>query len=242
MEQGLGALQGRNLGSLEERIGYRFERRALLEKAVVHASARDGHQQAEDNERLEFLGDRVLGLAIAELLYNEFPRADEGELARRFNRLVRKNTCARVSEQMELGSCLVLSRSEQSSGGNANINILGDACEALLGAIFLDGGYERAKKVILRYWKPLLLNPDEIPIDPKTALQEWAQGNHMKLPRYREISREGPDHEPVFVMEVTVGKIAPASGRGSSKRMAEREAAITLLMREGVWKENKAYE
>jgi len=227
---------------LEQRINYSFKNRKLLEMALVHASAREGKAVAEDNERLEFLGDRVLGLAIAELLYENFPRASEGELARRFNRLVRKQSCALIAGEMGLGECLRLSRSEHSSGGAANVNILGDACEALLGAVFLDGGYERARRLIRKFWKPLLLDEGEIPVDPKTALQEWAQGQQRQLPRYQVVSRDGPDHQPLFTIEVAVKGIAPARGQGNSKRDAERQAAVALLMREGVWKENKTYE
>ena len=230
------------LTQLQEKIGYTFKDRTLLEKAVIHASAREKKRQSEDNERLEFLGDRVLGLSIAELLYAEFPMAPEGELARRFNRLVRKETCALVSKNMSLGNHLILSQSEKMAGGTRNINILGDACEAVLGAVFIDGGFAPAKDLILRFWRPLLLNADEIPVDPKTALQEWAQGNHLKLPRYVEVSRSGPDHEPVFVMQVIVERIAPQTGEGNSKRLAEREAAAALLIREGVWKENQVYD
>ncbi len=230
------------LTDLQNKIGYRFTNRALLEKAVVHASAREKKRQTEDNERLEFLGDRVLGLTIAELLYHEFPKAPEGELARRFNRLVRKETCAMISKNMNLGNHLILSQSEKTAGGTQNINILGDACEAVLGAVFIDGGFQPARELINRFWRPLLLNADEIPVDPKTALQEWAQGRHLKLPRYVELSRSGPDHEPVFVMQVIVERIAPEQGKGSSKRLAEREAAAALLIREGVWKENQVYD
>ncbi len=230
------------LTQLQEKIGYTFKDRTLLEKAVIHASAREKKRQSEDNERLEFLGDRVLGLSIAELLYAEFPMAPEGELARRFNRLVRKETCALVSNNMALGNHLILSQSEKTAGGTRNINILGDACEAVLGAVFMDGGFVPANELILRFWRPLLLNADEIPVDPKTALQEWAQGNHLKLPRYVEVSRSGADHEPVFVMQVIVERIAPQAGQGNSKRLAEREAAAALLIREGVWKENQVYD
>ncbi len=230
------------LTQLQEKIGYTFKDRTLLEKAVIHASAREKKRQSEDNERLEFLGDRVLGLSIAELLYAEFPMAPEGELARRFNRLVRKETCALVSKNMDLGNHLILSQSEKTAGGTRNINILGDACEAVLGAVFIDGGFIPARELILRFWRPLLLNADEIPVDPKTALQEWAQGNHLKLPRYVEVSRSGPDHEPEFVMQVVVERIAPQTGQGNSKRLAEREAAAALLIREGVWKENQVYD
>jgi len=227
---------------LQKRIGYAFDNEKLLEKAVIHASAREKRRYSGDNERLEFLGDRVLGLTIAELIYGEFPQAPEGELARRFNRLVRKETCAAVSRQMRLGDHLVLSPSEQSAGGKANVNILGDACEALLGAVFLDGGFKDARQLIINYWRPLLLNTDEVPIDPKTALQEWAQGNRLRLPRYVEVSRSGPDHEPEFEIEVLVERLQPQRGKGGSKRVAERNAAAALLIREGVWKESQVYE
>jgi ribonuclease-3 len=235
-------LAKRELKELQDRIGYEFDNQKLLEKAVVHASARDKKKHKGDNERLEFLGDRVLGLCIAELLYTEFPKASEGELARRFNRLVRKETCAQVARQMQLGDHLVLSVSEKSTGGSGNLNILGDACEALLGAVFLDAGFKQANRLILQYWKPLLLSEDEVPIDPKTALQEWAQGHRFKLPRYVVVSRSGPDHEPVFEMEVIVERLEPQRGTGSSKRLAERAAAAALLMREGVWKKDKSYD
>lgn len=232
----------KGLQALQERIGYSFKDEALLAKAVVHASARE-QRRGDDNERLEFLGDRVLGLTIAELLYGHFPDASEGELARRFNRLVRRETCAEVAREMLLGQHLVLSPSEQIAGGCDNVNILGDACEALLGAIFLDGGFRKARKLILGYWKPRL-QQDEGPVtaDPKTALQEWAQGHRLKLPRYVEVSRSGPDHDPLFVMEVLIERLEPQRGEGSSKRMAERNAAAAMLVREGVWKEANIHD
>lgn len=236
------ASQSKGLQALQERIGYSFKDEALLAKAVVHASARE-QRRGDDNERLEFLGDRVLGLTIAELLYGHFPDEAEGDLARRFNRLVRRETCAEVARAMQLGEHLVLSSSEKSAGGSDNVNILADACEALLGAIFLDGGFRKAKKLIHIYWKPLL-QQDEGPLaaDPKTALQEWAQGHRLKLPRYVEVSRSGPDHDPLFVMEVTIERLAPQRGEGSSKRMAERNAAAAMLVREGVWKETTCHD
>ena len=230
------------LSTLQDRIKYQFNDVTLLQKAVVHASARERKRQAEDNERLEFLGDRVLGLTISELLYLEFPKAPEGEMARRFNRLVRKETCAQVSKKMRIGDHLVLSPSEKAAGGTTNVNILGDACEAVLGAVFIDGGFDAARALIRRYWQPLLLKTEQIPIDPKTALQEWAQGRQLKLPRYEEISRTGPDHEPTFLMQVVVEHLPPERGKGSSKRMAEREAATAMLIREGIWDENQAYD
>lgn len=235
-------MKPKGLKALQERIGYEFRDEALLAKALMHASARERRSGPDENERLEFLGDRVLALTIAELLYERFAEAPEGELAKRFNRLVRRETCAGVARGMRLGEHLLLSPSEKSSGGSDNVNILGDACEALLGAVFVDGGMRKAKKLILHYWKPLLQEDEAVSSDPKTALQEWAQGNRLKLPRYVEVSRSGPDHDPLFVMEVMVERLAPQRGEGNSKRVAERNAAAALLVREGVWKENTAHD
>lgn len=235
-------MKSKGLKLLQERIGYAFNDTALLEKAVIHASARETRRGEDDNERLEFLGDRVLALTIAELLYGAFPDAPEGELAKRFNRLVRRETCALVAREMRLGEHLVLSTSEKTAGGGSNVNILGDACEALLGAVFLDGGFAAARQLVLQYWTPLLPAETEVSSDPKTALQEWAQGHRLKLPRYLEVSRSGPDHDPFFVMEVVVERLEPQRGEGNSKRMAERNAAAALLVREGVWKENTSYD
>ncbi len=223
------------LQHLSERLGYAFKDRSLLKLALTHASARAGAAPNEDNERLEFLGDRVLGLAIAELLTTSFPEASEGELARRFNQLVRAETCAEVALKWELGKLIEMSGGEAESGGRAKKTILANACEAVLGAIFTDGGYEAARDVVHRFWAPELDGLDLATHDAKSVLQEWAQGRRLPLPRYLEVAREGPDHAPRFTAEVQIDGVAPERGQGANKRAAEQAAALAMLLREGVW-------
>lgn len=220
---------------LEKKLGYRFKKEALLECALTHASVRGGKAARADNERLEFVGDRVLGLAIAGFLNNTFPEAKEGELARRYNSLVRGETCARIGRELELGPRLILSEAEASSGGREKETILADAVEALLGAIYLEAGFDTARDVVLKLWQSLLNEQTtQVAADAKTALQEWAQGRGLTLPRYSVISREGPDHAPLFTAEVLIKSLEPARGEGASKRLAEQSAAAALLAREGV--------
>lgn len=221
----------------EKALGYRFADRGLLKRALTHASVRSQRSGGEDNERLEFLGDRVLALAIAELLVEIDPAATEGELARLFNRLVRKETCAKVGRDLGIGEVLILSTSENESGGRKKDTILADACEALLGAIFIEAGFAPARDCVRRLWMPLIEAARQTRIDPKSALQEWAQGRGQALPRYAEIERVGPDHAPRFRSEVLVGDLSPAEGEGASKRAAEQAAAAILLRREGVWRQ-----
>jgi ribonuclease III len=225
----------RDLKHLFERLGYAFNDRSLVELALTHASARPSLKPNEDNERLEFLGDRVLGLAVAELLTASFPEASEGELARRFNQLVRAETCAEVAQRWELGKLIVMSGGEAESGGRAKKTILANACEAVLGAIFIDGGYAAARDVVHRFWAAELSGLDLAAPDAKSILQEWAQGRHLPLPRYTEVSREGPDHKPRFTSEVQIDGVAPERGHGANKRAAEQAAALAMLLREGVW-------
>ncbi len=220
---------------LEARVGYQFKDRTLLKKALTHASVRQDSAKRRDNERLEFLGDRVLGLAVAELLNETYPSATEGELARIFNSLVRGAACAEVARALDMGPHLILSDSEESSGGRDKTTILADACEALLGAIFLEAGYEKARDVVRAHWGPRLDVPGEKGADAKSALQEWAQGQGLDLPHYTEIARAGPDHAPCFTAEVRIKGKKPARGDGASKRSAEQAAATALLVREGVW-------
>jgi ribonuclease III len=220
---------------LSERLGYVFKDSSLLELALTHASARPSLKPNEDNERLEFLGDRVLGLAIAELLTENFPTASEGELARRFNQLVRAETCAEVALKWELGKLILMSGGEAESGGRAKKTILANACEAVLGAIFTDGGYEAARGVVHRFWESEIDWLDLAAPDAKSVLQEWAQGRGLALPRYLEVAREGPDHAPRFTAEVQIYGVAPERGQGANKRAAEQAAALAILMREGVW-------
>jgi ribonuclease III len=228
-------LRPRKYRLLEKALGHRFKNQQLIEIALTHASMRGGKPQHSDNERLEFIGDRVLGLVIAEALSEKFPSASEGELARRYNRLVRGEACARVARAVAIGDYLILSESEAGSGGRAKGTILADAMEAVLGAIFLDGGFEPARTVVRRLWAGL---DDHATTsagpDAKSALQEWAQGRGLALPEYVEISRKGPDHAPRFTSEVRITGCAPARGEGASKRAAEQAAARMLLEREGV--------
>jgi len=223
------------LRQLSERLGYDFKDASLLALALTHASARPAPKPNEDNERLEFLGDRVLGLSVAELLTESFPDASEGELARRYNQLVRAETLAEVAQQLELGRVILMSGGEADSGGRAKKTILANACEAVLGAIFTDGGYEAARKVVKQFWESELGSFAEAPPDAKSVLQEWAQGRRLSLPRYIEVSREGPDHAPHFTSEVQIDGIPPERGHGASKRAAEQDAALAMLIREGVW-------
>lgn len=222
--------------TLTAKIGYSFGDPKLLHLALTHSSVRARRKITHDNERLEFLGDRVLGLCIAEMLFEAFPDAEEGELAVRFNTLVRKETCAAVADDnWDLGQHVIMSGGEAISGGRRKLTILGDTCEAVLGAIFLDSGYSHACEVIRKFWTPRLRDGAVPPADAKTALQEWAQGRGLALPDYREISRSGPDHQPHFTVEVQVEGLEPSRGEGASKRLAEQAAAGAMLVNEGIW-------
>jgi ribonuclease III len=223
------------LNQLSARLGHEFSDPAQLQLAVTHASARAGSRPNEDNERLEFLGDRVLGLAVAELLADNFPKAREGELARWFNHLVRAETCAEIAQEWKLGGFILMSGGEAGSGGRSKKTILANACEAVLGAIFADAGYEAARAVVRRFWEPQLAALELAAPDAKSVLQEWVQGRRLPLPRYIEVAREGPDHAPRFTSEVQIDGVEPARGTGASKREAEQAAALAMLLREGVW-------
>ena len=224
------------IASLCRSLGYDFRNIGLLQTALTHSSARVTEPERGDNDQLEFLGDRVLGLIVAELLAETFPQAGTGELALRYNRLVRKETCADVAREIALGAAIVMSDGEAESGGREKNTILGDACEALLGAVFLDGGFERARAVVRTLWQPYMHADEDLASDAKSALQEWAQGRGLALPRYEETERRGPDHAPQFTASVSIEGFAPQSGSGASKRAAEQNAAAAMLVREGVWK------
>ena len=225
-----------DLAKLSARLGHAFSDPALLKLALTHASARPGTTPNEDNERLEFLGDRVLGLAMAALLIERFPTASEGELARWYNHLVRAETCAEVAQSWALGDFILMSGGEAGSGGRGKKTILANTCEAILGAIFSDGGFEAARAVVIRDWEPHFGDLEIAAPDAKSVLQEWAQGQRLPLPRYVEIAREGPDHAPRFTTEVQVETMAPERGQGDNKRQAEQAAALAMLLREGVWR------
>ena len=224
-----------DLSELSARLGHSFTKSTLFQLALTHASARADSKPNEDNERLEFLGDRVLGLAVAELLTGHFPDASEGELARWFNHLVRTETCAYVAQDWGLGDFILMSGGEAGSGGRRKTTILANTCEAVLGAIFTDAGYEAARAVVNRAWEKHLDELDLAAPDAKSMLQEWAQGKRRPLPLYLEIARAGPDHAPRFTAEVQVEGVTPERGEGANKRQAEQAAALAMLLREGVW-------
>jgi len=217
---------------LVERLGYRFCDGGLLIKALTHPSVTEGRSKRRftDYERLEFLGDRVLGVVVAELLYKSYPSDPEGDLAKRFAALVREETLAQVARAIDLGRFLRLSPGEDGAGGRDNPRVLADACEALIGAVYLDGGFEKAHGLVNRLWNPLLSDSSSPPPkDAKTRLQEWAQARGLGLPCYRIADQGGPAHNPLFMVEVTVQDHACAMGRGASKRAAEQDAADSFL-------------
>jgi ribonuclease-3 len=223
------------LHSLEAQLGHAFSDPSLLKLALSHASI-----GAVSNERLEFLGDRVLGLVVAERLYAEYPGIDEGGLAVRLNALVRRDACAKAGEAAGLAPYLIMAASESGSGGRKKSAILAGACEAVIAALYLDGGLEAAKRFVLRYWEEQFQSLKPELRDAKTALQEWAQSGALPnraMPSYGVTERLGPDHAPVFTVEVRVPGYEHQRGEGTSKREAEQNAAQNMLVSLGVWKE-----
>lgn len=218
-----------DLQAFSGRIGHRFSRPDLLVRALTHGSI--ASETRPDNQRLEFLGDRVLGLVMAEALLASDKAASEGLLAPRYNALVRKETCADVAREVDLGAVLKLGRSEMMSGGRRKQALLGDAMEAVIAAVYLDAGFEAARALVLRLWGARIANVETDARDAKTSLQEWAQARGMKPPSYIELGREGPDHEPVFTIEVRLDSGEAESARAASKRAAEQAAARAMLAR-----------
>jgi ribonuclease III len=218
------------IADLEARLGYRFNARALLERALTHASVGGG---AADNERLEFLGDRVLALVIAETLLTRDPDAEAGPLSKRLHVLVNRDSCADVGRALGVGPALRLPGGETRRGARDQARFLADACEALIGAIYLDAGMEVARERVLALWGGLLESPhDERTANPKSRLQEWAAAAGRGAPAYRLVSRDGPDHAPVFTVEASVAGASPASASAGSRQAAEKAAALALLERE----------
>lgn len=217
------------LKAFEARIGYHFTTPEMLVRALTHASISSATRP--DNQRLEFLGDRVLGLVMADALLGADLAASEGQLAPRFNALVRKETCADVAREVGLGDVLKLGRSEMLSGGRRKEALLGDALEALIAAVYVDGGFEAAKALVLRLWAGRIGAVDADARDAKTSLQEWAQARGMPPPSYTLADRSGPDHAPLFTVEVTLEDGARAASKAGSKRIAEQQAARDLLTR-----------
>jgi ribonuclease III len=218
-----------DLRAFQVRIGHDFARPELLARALTHASI--ATPTRPDNQRLEFLGDRVLGLVMAEALLAADPTAPEGHLAPRFNALVRKETCAEVARDLGLGDILKLGRSEMMSGGRRKEALLGDAMEAVIAAVYLDGGFAAAQRLVLKLWAGRIGAVEADARDAKTSLQEWAQARGMTPPAYVEVAREGPDHQPVFTVEVRLATGEAESATAGAKRQAEQAAAKALLAR-----------
>ena len=221
-----------SLAVLEDRIGHAFADPKLPAPAPPHVRQAGGNGRLGSYQRLEFLGDRVLGLAIGELLYATFPDADEGELSRRLAGLVRRETCAAVATAWDVGPHLALGPGEVQSGGRRNQTILADVCESILGAVFLDAGYEAAKAIVNAAFTPDTDTAAPRGRDAKSALQEWAMARALPIPFYEVVERSGPDHAPVFRIAVRVEGLEAGIGVGPSKRLAEQEAARLVLERE----------
>ena len=219
------------LDEITERLGYRFRNQALLTEALTHGSTQ---KHKGDYQRLEFLGDRVLGLVIAEHLFRAHPGDEEGLLTHELSSLVRSEACAEAGDTIGLSDLVIIGSGERAKGMNLNRTVLGDAMEALVAAIYLDSGLEEARAFVLRCWDAQLKAPKLAAKDPKTFLQEWALARALPIPAYRIISREGPEHEPVFVVSVEVKDRPPAEGTAKAKRAAEMDAAEQFLKREGI--------
>lgn len=213
------------------RMGYTFIDVALLGQALTHGS---NVTRSRDYERLEFLGDRVLGLVIAEVLFRNHKSESEGKLAARHSAMVRGEVCAKMGEAMGLADFIVMGATEKRSGIHKTTSVLGDVVEAVIGAIYIDGGLDAARAVIMQFWADVLLRPDSADKDAKTFVQEWALGRKLALPRYQLSGRTGPEHKPVFTVELQVDKSEPAQGQGSTKQAAEMDAAKAFIRREGL--------
>ncbi|MCZ2203814.1 ribonuclease III [Bartonella sp. A05] len=221
------------IDQLEMVTGHSFKDEERLKRALTHSSVQGSEQG--NYERLEFLGDRVLGFLIAEMLYQFFPRAREGELSVRLNGLVNAQTCADIAQEIGLSDMVHVGSEMKSLEGRRLASVYADVIEALIAVIYLDGGLESARFFIRRYWQDRAKRMDAGRRDAKTELQEWAHTQDSVQPQYRVLNRCGPDHDPTFMVEVSVSGFAPEIGQGSSKRHAERVAAEKILRREGIW-------
>jgi ribonuclease-3 len=219
------------MSEFSKKTGYTFSDPSLLEMALTHASIKTGQY---DNERLEFLGDRILGLAIADLLFRHFPTEKEGKLAKRHTGLVQQEALVRVSRNLGLAMHLKLSPSEMKSGGHQKEKILADALEALIGAIYVDGGFPAAFGFIEKFWGEMLRERAQPPEDAKSQLQEWAQAQGLPLPEYKQVARSGTDHAPLFEIQVSVKGKGSAAAKAASKRAAEKAAALLMLGKLGI--------
>lgn len=234
------ARQKPNLDALQMRLGHRFADPDLFARALTHSSAvSPGKRVDRSYQRLEFLGDRVLGLVVADMLYTRFPKANEGELSRTLNTLVRKETCAVIARQLDLGREMFLGESEARTGGAEKEAILGDVTEAIIGAIYLDGGLEAARVFVEKHFEEFIADGQTHRADAKTTLQEWAQARGLEPPTYVLVERTGPDHAPEFTIAIDLVGFDRISATGPSKKIAEHKAAEEFLMRQKVWKDRQ---
>jgi ribonuclease-3 len=212
-----------------DRLGYVFKDSELLHQALTHGSS---SRRAKDYERLEFLGDRVLSLVIAEALFRNHAKENEGKLAARHSAIVRGNVCAEIGEKIGLQDFIRVGDTEKKTGVHKMSSVLGDAVEALIGAIYMDGGLEAARSVILKLWQDVLIKPDNAQKDAKTFVQEWALAKALPLPRYDLADRTGPEHRPQFTVRVVVDHYDSTEGKGPTKQAAEMAAAAAFIARE----------
>lgn len=224
-------LSAKDHDTLTARLGYKFKDRTLLKRALTHSSSL---QKNDDYQRLEFLGDRVLALIVAEELYKQNPSHREGQMANIHSNLVRGGVCGEIGRQLGLGEFISVGPSEQKKGVNLNNTVLGDVVEALIGAIYLDAGLAAAHDFVQRHWAERLNGQQQVSKDPKTFLQEWSLARGLAIPAYTVLKREGLEHSPVFTVELVVQGKPPVSGSGPSKRLAEMSAAELFLKREGI--------
>ncbi len=219
-----------DLSLLEERIGHRFADRALLERALTHVSS--AKHRTESFQRLEFVGDRVLGLAVADILFHAWPNATEGELSRRLATAVRRESCAAVASAWQVEQFVRLGVGERRTGGASKATLLSDVCESLIAAVYLDAGFAAAKTLVESAFASIMAGGDVAQRDSKSTLQEWSLARGLGLPNYSIVTQTGTAHAPAFTIAVEVQGLAPAQGRGGSKRIAEQNAAEAFLSRE----------
>lgn len=215
----------RQFKALEEIIGYQFKDSHYLERALTHSSTNDDYNY----QRLEFLGDRVLGLVMAHALFEGFRGENEGGLAKRHTALVQGVTCSIIGQKYNIADHIILSASEKDAGVHLNENIIADVVESMIGAIYIDGGYEAAQRVALALWGDVINTLDSVPQDPKTELQEWVQARGLDLPNYEVVDKIGPDHAPKFVVQVSVEGVTSIKAEGTSRRQTEKLAATKML-------------
>ncbi len=227
-------MSAKGLAALQERVGHKFADQSLLKRALTHSSLA-ATSKVGDLERLEFLGDRVLGILAAESLWRAYPKMREGDLAPRLNALVRKETCAKAALAWGLDKLVKMSAQEEESGGRGKKAILGDVAEAFLGALYIDGGLDAARRAYDLFWTPNLEALSMQHRDAKTTLQEWSQERGLGAPKYEVVNSEGPAHAPAFTIDVLVKGFEPVRAEGQSKRAAQMAAARSFLVREKVW-------